>query len=196
VAGRRPPTRTSHGLRHAGAIDKQIWLLERWLVGHLAGITDSDHAQLVRRFATSEVLPRLRARAEKQPVTPAARRHAGDQIEHATAFLGWLSERGQQANQALSAACSGDPPSDTTRPSRTPGPLARVLADHDLPLCSRVAAAIVLLYAQPLSRVVRLSIDDVIRDGDQVLLASASRPRRSPARSPTSWPAGSRTGTT
>jgi len=54
--------------------------------------------------------------------------------------------------------------------------LARVLADHDLPLRARVAAAIVLLYAQPLSRVVRLSIDDVIRDGDQVLLRLGEPP--------------------
>lgn len=34
----------------------------------------------------------------------------------------------------------------------------------------RVAGVIVLLYAQPLSRIVRLSVDEVIRDGDTVLL--------------------------
>jgi hypothetical protein len=34
----------------------------------------------------------------------------------------------------------------------------------------RVAGVIVLLYAQPVSRIVRLSVDDVIRDGDTVLL--------------------------
>jgi integrase len=34
----------------------------------------------------------------------------------------------------------------------------------------RVAGGIVLLYAQPVSRIVRLSVDDVIRDGDTVLL--------------------------
>ncbi|MFH9983361.1 hypothetical protein ACH4ND_29895 [Streptomyces sp. NPDC017179] len=34
----------------------------------------------------------------------------------------------------------------------------------------RVAGVIVFLYAQPVSRIVRLSIDDVIRDGDTVLL--------------------------
>ncbi|MER7043065.1 hypothetical protein [Streptomyces microflavus] len=34
----------------------------------------------------------------------------------------------------------------------------------------RVAGVIVLLYAQPVSRIVRLSIDDVIRDGETVLL--------------------------
>jgi hypothetical protein len=48
------------------------------------------------------------------------------------------------------------------------GQPARILADHALPLRTRVAATIV--YAQPVSRIVRLTVDDVIRDGDQVLL--------------------------
>jgi hypothetical protein len=61
---------------------------------HLAGITDADNAQLIRRFATWEVLPRLRTRAEKKPITPAGRRHACDQVKHATAFLRWLSGQG------------------------------------------------------------------------------------------------------
>ena len=75
-------------------IDKQICSFERWLVSHLAEIADPDHAQLVRRFASWEVLPRLRIRADKKPITPAGRRHAGDQVKHATALLQWLSEHG------------------------------------------------------------------------------------------------------
>jgi hypothetical protein len=75
-------------------VDKQICSFERWLVSHLADITDPDHVQLVRRFATWEVLPHLRTRAEKKPITPAGRRHAGEQVKHAAAFLRWLSERG------------------------------------------------------------------------------------------------------
>jgi hypothetical protein len=54
--------------------------------------------------------------------------------------------------------------------------LGRLLTSHDLPLRSRVAAAIVLLYAQPVSRVVRLTIDDVLHDGDQVLLRLGEPP--------------------
>lgn len=34
----------------------------------------------------------------------------------------------------------------------------------------RVAGVIVLLYPQPVSRIVRLSVNDVVRDGDMVLL--------------------------
>jgi hypothetical protein len=59
--------------------------------------------------------------------------------------------------------------------------LGRLLTDDTLPLRSRVAAVIVLLYAQGLSRVVRLTIDDVIRDGDQVLLRLGEPPSPVPA---------------
>lgn len=52
---------------------------------------------------------------------------------------------------------------------------------NDLPLRPRVAAAIVLLYAQPLSRVVRLTIDDVIHDDNQVLLRLGEPPSPVPA---------------
>jgi hypothetical protein len=56
------------------------------------------------------------------------------------------------------------------------GHLGRVLTAPDLPLQVRVAAAIVLLYAQPVSRMVRLMLDDVIRDGDSVLLRLGEPP--------------------
>ncbi|MER8073451.1 hypothetical protein ABTZ59_34965 [Streptomyces sp. NPDC094034] len=42
--------------------------------------------------------------------------------------------------------------------------LRRVLNDDSLPLRAKVAAAHVLLYAQPVSRIVRLTIDDVTDD--------------------------------
>jgi len=192
-------------------VDKQICSFERWLVGHLADITDPDHAQLVRRFATWEVLPRLRTRAETKPITPAGRRHAGDQLKHAAAFLQWLAEHGlalptcrqtdidawhvkhnQHGRNTLRAFllwCMANKlttrfrlPTAVIRQA-TPLPqhkrddlLGRLLTDHDLSLRTRVAATIVLLYAQPLSRIVRLTIDDVVHDGDQVLLRLGEPP--------------------
>ena len=193
------------------AVDRQICSFERWLAGHLAGIADPDHAQVVRRFATWEVLPRLRARAEKKPITPASRRHAGDQVKQATAFLRWLSGHdltlsacrqadidawhaghNEHARSAIRAFLLWCMASKLTRRFRLPAavirqaaPLqqrermdlpGRVLTDHDPPLRSRVAAAIVLLYAQPLSRVVRPTVDDVVHDGDQILLRLGSPP--------------------
>lgn len=54
--------------------------------------------------------------------------------------------------------------------------IGRLLVEDDWPLRSRVAATLVLLYAQPLSRVVRLTLDDVLHEGDQVLLRLGEPP--------------------
>jgi hypothetical protein len=199
-------------------IDKQVWLFERWLPGHLADITDEGHAQLIRRFATWDVLPRLRGRAGRKPLTTASRRYAGEQVKAATAFLQWLSSRGlaladcrqadidawhaendRHAHPVLRAflrwclasklACGFRMPCAAV----TSGPaaqvpdaerirhLGRVLTDPGLPLQARAAAVIVLLYAQPLSRVVRLTVEDVTRDGGQILLRLGEPPTPVPA---------------
>jgi hypothetical protein len=186
-------------------------LLERWLIAHLNTITDPDRAQLIQRFATWEVLPRLRARAANTPITPSSRQFAGDQITQATAFLDWLAARQRSlrtcqqadidtwhANHAehwrrrLRGFLLWSMASKLTPPLRLPAPiisrnaplphhermalLGRLLTGHDLPLRSRVAGAIVLLYAQPLSRIARLTIDDIIRDGEGVLLRLGEPP--------------------
>jgi hypothetical protein len=56
-----------------------------------------------------------------------------------------------------------------------------VLTDHTGPLRSRVAAAILLVCAQPVSRITRLTIDDILHDGDQVLLRLGDPPSPVPA---------------
>lgn len=197
-------------------LDKHICSLERWLIGHLDTITDPGHAQLIHRFATWEVLPRLRNRAESTPLTPAMRRFAAEQIKLATQFLTWLSEHqrtletchqadinswhvdhSEHARNRVRGFLLWAMTSRLTRPLRLPGPsvkrnaplpqserialLGHLLADHQLPLRSRVAGVIVLLYAQRLSRIARLTIDDVIRDGDQVLLRLGEPPTPVPA---------------
>ncbi|WP_223839152.1 site-specific integrase [Saccharopolyspora pogona] len=191
-------------------IDKQICLLERWLAHHLAGITNPDHAQIVHRFATWNILPRLRTRAERKPITPAGRTFAGDQVRRATAFLSWLASRktslgdcgqadidawhaghnehGRNAVRRFLLWCTENKltrkfmlPSAKTRQA---APLTRarriellrqVLTDADAPMRSRVAAGLVLLYAQPVSRIVRLTVDDIIQD-EQVLIRIGDPP--------------------
>ncbi|MER6764537.1 MULTISPECIES: hypothetical protein [Amycolatopsis] len=197
-------------------LDKQICSLERWLPGHLDTVSDPTHAQLIHRFATWEVLPRLRNRAENTPLTPANRRCAGEQIKLATQFLTWLTEQQRTLETCRQAdidtwhAEHSDHErnrvrgfltwamtSKLARSLRLPGPsvnrkaslpqherialLGRLLTDQDLPLRSRVAGVIVLLYAQPLSRIVRLTVDDVTHDGDQVLLRLGEPPSPVPA---------------
>jgi hypothetical protein len=51
-----------------------------------------------------------------------------------------------------------------------------LLLDADVPQILRVAGIIVLLYAQPLTRVVRLTVDDVLRDGGAVFLRLGDPP--------------------
>jgi hypothetical protein len=186
-------------------IDKQICGFERWLPGHLATVADPDHAQIIRRYATWHLLPQLRAKAERKPVTPPSRRHAHDQVKQASLFLEWLAaqgvtlatcsqssidawhaEHGPHRRSCLRAFllwCMNNKLTrhfhlPSTAPNRRPPMppqerielLGRILTNYDQALRSRAAAAIVLLYAQPLTRIVRLTIDDVIQDGDQVLL--------------------------
>jgi hypothetical protein len=54
--------------------------------------------------------------------------------------------------------------------------LGRVLSDPAPALQVRAAAVIVLLYAQPLTRVVQLTLDHVLRDGDNMLLQLGEPP--------------------
>jgi hypothetical protein len=192
-------------------VDKQICLFERWLAQHLADITDADHAQIVRRFATWHVLPRLRSRAERKPITPSGRGFGGDQVKHATAFLGWLADRGlgladcrqteidvwhaehrkhdRIAVRAFLLWCAENKLTRRfTLPSAQTGQaapltharrielLGQILTNGDAPPRSRTAAGLLLLYAQPVSRIVRLTLDDLIQDNDQVF-----HPTRGPA---------------
>ncbi|MEU8670020.1 hypothetical protein AB0C71_24415 [Streptomyces anulatus] len=75
-------------------------------------------------------------------------------------------------------------------PTRRAAPLSRnerlnllgqLLTNDSLPLRSRVAAIIVLLYAQPCTRVVRLTVDDVVHENEQVRLRLGERPSPVPA---------------
>lgn len=151
------------------------------------------------------MLPKLRARADRHPLTPGGRKYAADQVKHAVAFLAWLRDHDgtltdcRQADIDLWHVQHTPHQRNTLRPFllwcqtakltrrfRLPAPtlgkavplaqnerldlLGRLLSDDGLPLRSRVAAIVVLLYAQPCSRIVLLTIDDVLHDDDQVLL--------------------------
>ncbi|WP_329374814.1 hypothetical protein [Streptomyces sp. NBC_01483] len=54
--------------------------------------------------------------------------------------------------------------------------LRRLLNDDSLPLRSRVVAALVLVYAQPVSRIVRLTIDDITDDGTTIAVCLGDPP--------------------
>ncbi|MFK0297524.1 hypothetical protein ACIQU6_44735 [Streptomyces sp. NPDC090442] len=50
------------------------------------------------------------------------------------------------------------------------------MTSDDLPLMERIAAALILLYAQPVRRLIRLTVHDVQHDGDQVALLLGDPP--------------------
>lgn len=72
-----------------------------------------------------------------------------------------------------------------TRDTRNPAPVSqhqrlatirRLLTDDDIPLLTRVAALLMLLYAQPLTRVLRLTIDDVLHDDGELSIRLGDPP--------------------
>lgn len=89
-------------------------------------------------------------------------------------FLTWAMSSRHMPKLALPALQrrAGEPLTQARRVTL----LRRILTDDRPPLRSRVAGCLMLLYAQPASRIVRLTIDDILRDGKQVLLRLGDPP--------------------
>lgn len=54
--------------------------------------------------------------------------------------------------------------------------IRRLLTEEDIPLLTRVAAILMLLYAQPLTRILRLTTDDVLHDNGEVSIRLGEPP--------------------
>jgi integrase len=54
--------------------------------------------------------------------------------------------------------------------------LRRLLTDDDIPLLTRVSAILILLYAQPLTRILRLTVDDVTQQDGEVSIRLGDPP--------------------
>ena len=78
----------------------------------------------------------------------------------AQSFLRWCMKTGRTPRLTLPPAVITQE-SEPLHQHRRLAMLRRVLNDDSLALRARVATALVLLYAQPVSRIVRLTIDDV-----------------------------------
>lgn len=59
--------------------------------------------------------------------------------------------------------------------------IRRLLTDDTIALRTRIAAVLMLLYAQPFTRIVRLTTSDILIEDDQVLLRFGSPPTPVPA---------------
>ncbi|MCY0934883.1 hypothetical protein [Streptomyces sp. H34-S4] len=96
----------------------------------------------------------------------------------AQAFLRWCMDSRRMPRLSI-----------PNRPTSNPHPMSqhqrvaalqRVLADDSTSLRVRVAACLVLLFAQPVSRIVRMTADDVLRDGQHVALRLGGPPTPMP----------------
>jgi hypothetical protein len=197
-------------------VDKLVLSFDRWLARHLTSITNLEHARIIRQFATWEVAPWLRARAQRKPLTESSRQNAGAQIMRATEFIAWLHERnltlatctqatldqwhathlGHERSSAKAfltwAMRTRRMPSlDLPRtPVRQRQPitqhqrlqlLRKLLTDDTVELLDRVTAILTLLYGQPLTKITRLSISDIVTTEEEVLVRFGEPPTPVPA---------------
>jgi hypothetical protein len=200
-------------LMHSGVLphhDRHLLLFQRWLGEWLDGIDDLDHRRLLQRFATWQLLRKLRATAATRPLGPGVVTTARGALTQAAAFLAWLTTReraiGQCTQTDIDAWYAHDATSRRvvqaflrwcidnramprvkipTIHTENPTPISqhrrialirKVMTSDDLPLMDRVAATLVLLYAQPIRRLIRLTVHDVLTDGDQVAIRLGDPP--------------------
>ena len=87
---------------HSGVLphrDRHLLLFQRWLGEWLDNIEDPDHRRLLHRFATWQLLRRLRATAATQPLGPTVLTTARTTLIPAAAFLTWLATRDRAIGQ-------------------------------------------------------------------------------------------------
>ncbi|MBA2810896.1 hypothetical protein E0500_026730 [Streptomyces sp. KM273126] len=85
------------------------------------------------------------------------------------AFLNWAMQS-RRCRRSLSIPALRDSRRPALSEDERLDALGRLLTDADTPMRFRVAGVIVLLYAQPLTRIVQLTVDDVLHDGETTLL--------------------------
>lgn len=88
--------------------------------------------------------------------------------KHAVRFLYWAQDQRLLRNVQVRAPSTGNGPA--LGPTQRLEHLRRVLLDRAMQPAHRLVAVLVLLFGQSLSKIVRLTLDDVIVNDDRVLL--------------------------
>jgi hypothetical protein len=94
--------------------------------------------------------------------------------EHSRTFLRWCIAQRELPHLRIPSVVKKTG-SRLSQPQRLTF-IRHVLTDPSIPAADRVLALLILLYAQPLVKVARLTIDDVLREQDQVLLRLGDPP--------------------
>lgn len=87
---------------------------------------------------------------------------------HAQQFLRWAIKAGHMPKLTIPNIPTGNPAPISQH--RRIELIRKFLTDETIPLLDRVTATLILLYAQPLTRIVRLTLDDITTDDGAVLL--------------------------
>jgi hypothetical protein len=97
----------------------------------------------------------------------------------AQAFLRWSMGNDRMPKLRLPTRYTYNPAPITQ--DRRLALIRQLLTDHRTPMRERVAGLLLMLYAQPVSRIVRLTVDDIHRVDDQVVLRLGDPPVPVPA---------------
>ena len=162
---------------------KTIRLFATWhILPRLRARADRSHiTPSIRRFAAEQIKYAsgfLRWLAERNSTLTSCRQadidawyaHHGEHGRTCLrAFLYWAMQS-RQCRRSLSIPAMKASRRATLSEDERLDALRRLLTSSDIPMRLRIAGIIVLLYSQPLTRVVRLTIDDVLHDGETMLL--------------------------
>ncbi|MER6173606.1 hypothetical protein [Streptosporangium sp. NPDC001681] len=153
---RHSPLSTGSRNSAAGNINGAVALLT-WLADRDTALADLRQADIDAWFAT------------------------GPDTRRSRAFLRWAMTAGHAPRLAFPA--HRQTPSAPISQDRRLQLLRRFLTDDTIDLRTRVAACLILLFAQPVTRLLRLTLDDILDDG-QMFLLLGTPPTPSPSRSP------------
>lgn len=110
------------------AVDRALHRFDTWLHQRLAELAGHPHERVLRRFGTWHHLAKMRAKAERQPLTENARTYAVLEFNRAVDFCTWLSQRNvtpeQLTQPALDRYCYATCSPPRTTPLRRAWPAA------------------------------------------------------------------------
>jgi hypothetical protein len=164
------------------AADRQLRDYQAWLTRRLGALGGHPHLRLLRQFGQWHQLPAMRARAAAGPLRPTACQYARTRFTVAQAFLTWTVAAGTRPSALTQAHIDAYYGSCRAYQRLAVRAFLTWAAEHghipahlDIPrekyatgqaITQKRRLDLLLLYAQPLTRVLRLTAGDLTRDDD------------------------------
>lgn len=138
-------------------VDRQVMLFEGWTRQRLAALAD-DHDKLLAWLDRQDVLLAAMSQGELDRWDV----ERGDRAEQV--FLRWAQRSGHAPRLRQAPAPTRARASAISQHRRLTW-TRRMLIDDTIELRTRVAAGLLLLFAQPITKIVKLTVEDVLRLG-------------------------------